>query len=97
MFLFCFVVFFSFVLPGQVSSEAKAAPIISEEGRVPSRKKKPRVLEPGALVIEHAEPTDAGQSELLVHILPAGGAACSEPIRVPSVISLSAPQVCTPV
>lgn len=52
-----------FFLPGQVSSEAVAAPIISEERRGPSRKKKKhRVSEPGALVIEHAEPSDAGQS-----------------------------------
>lgn len=56
-------------LPGQVSSEAVAEPIISEEGRGLSRKKKKhRVSEPGALVIEHAEPSDAGQSEPLVHI-----------------------------
>lgn len=40
-----------------------AAPIISEEGRGLSRKKKkkPRVSEPGALVIEHAEASDAGE------------------------------------
>ncbi|XP_018526302.1 leucine-rich repeat neuronal protein 1 isoform X2 [Lates calcarifer] len=45
----------------KVSSEAVAAPIISEEGRGLSRKKKKhRVLDPGALVIEHAEPSDAG-------------------------------------
>ncbi|XP_042263834.1 leucine-rich repeat neuronal protein 1 [Thunnus thynnus] len=45
----------------KVSSEAVAAPIISEEGRGLSRKKKKhRVSEPGALVIEHAEPSDAG-------------------------------------
>uniref|UniRef100_UPI0037E99CBB leucine-rich repeat neuronal protein 1 n=1 Tax=Semicossyphus pulcher TaxID=241346 RepID=UPI0037E99CBB len=45
----------------KVSSEAMAAPIISEEGRGPSRKKKKhRMSEPGALVIEHAEPSDAG-------------------------------------
>ncbi|XP_076597159.1 leucine-rich repeat neuronal protein 1 [Chaetodon auriga] len=45
----------------KVSSEAMAAPIISEEGRGLSRKKKKhRVSEPGALVIEHAEPSDAG-------------------------------------
>ncbi|XP_027131344.1 LOW QUALITY PROTEIN: leucine-rich repeat neuronal protein 1 [Larimichthys crocea] len=44
----------------KVSSEAMAAPIISEEGRGLSRKKKHRVSEPGALVIEHAEPSDAG-------------------------------------
>lgn len=41
-----------------------AAPIISEEGRGLSRKKtKHRMSEPGALVIEHAEPSDAGQSQ----------------------------------
>lgn len=41
-----------------------AAPIISEEGRGLSRKKKkkPRVSEPGALVIEYAEASDAGQT-----------------------------------
>ncbi|XP_008291287.1 leucine-rich repeat neuronal protein 1 [Stegastes partitus] len=45
----------------KVSSEAMAAPIISEEGRgLSRRKKKHRVSEPGALVIEHAEPSDAG-------------------------------------
>ncbi|XP_041655000.1 leucine-rich repeat neuronal protein 1 [Cheilinus undulatus] len=45
----------------KVSSEAVAAPIISEEGRGLSRKKKKhRMSEPGALVIEHAEPSDAG-------------------------------------
>ncbi|KAM9350658.1 leucine-rich repeat neuronal protein 1 [Symphorus nematophorus] len=45
----------------KVSSEAMAAPIISEEGRGLSRKKKKhRLSEPGALVIEHAEPSDAG-------------------------------------
>ncbi|XP_037627426.1 leucine-rich repeat neuronal protein 1 [Sebastes umbrosus] len=45
----------------KVSSEAVAAPIISEEGRgLSRRKKKHRVSEPGALVIEHAEPSDAG-------------------------------------
>lgn len=50
--------------PAQVSSEAMAAPIISEEGRGLSRKKtKHRMSEPGALVIEHAEPSDAGQSQ----------------------------------
>ncbi|KAM4563518.1 leucine-rich repeat neuronal protein 1 [Odontesthes bonariensis] len=43
----------------KVSSEAVAAPIISEQG--PSRrKKKHRMSEPGALVIEHADPSDAG-------------------------------------
>ena len=48
-----------------------AAPIISEEGRGLSRKKKKhRVSEPGALVIEHAEPSDTGQCQ------PAGGGAC---------------------
>ncbi|XP_049437970.1 leucine-rich repeat neuronal protein 1 [Epinephelus fuscoguttatus] len=45
----------------KVSSEALAAPIISEEGRGLSRKKKKhRMSEPGALVIEHAEPSDTG-------------------------------------
>ncbi|XP_056278158.1 leucine-rich repeat neuronal protein 1 isoform X2 [Pseudoliparis swirei] len=46
----------------KVSSEAMAAPIVSEEGRGLSirKKKKHRVSEPGALVIEHAEPSDAG-------------------------------------
>lgn len=41
-----------------------AAPIISEEGRGLRRKKKkkPRVSEPGVLVIEHAEASDAGQT-----------------------------------
>ncbi|TDH11026.1 hypothetical protein EPR50_G00081870 [Perca flavescens] len=46
-----------------VSSEAVAAPIISEEGRGLSsrrKKKKHRVSEPGALVIEHAELSDTG-------------------------------------
>lgn len=39
-----------------------AAPIISEEGRGLSKKKtKHRLSEPGALVIEHVEPSDAGQ------------------------------------
>ncbi|XP_045898147.1 leucine-rich repeat neuronal protein 1-like, partial [Micropterus dolomieu] len=48
-------------LSGQVSSEAVAAPIISGEGRgLIRKKKKHRVSEPGALVIEHAEPSDAG-------------------------------------
>lgn len=46
-----------------MSSEAVAAPIISEEGSGLSRKKKKkhRVSEPGALVIEHAELSDTGQ------------------------------------
>ncbi|KAI3357038.1 hypothetical protein L3Q82_003673 [Scortum barcoo] len=45
----------------KVSSEAVAVPVISEEGRGLNRKKKKhRVSEPGALVIEHAEPLDAG-------------------------------------
>ncbi|KAF7654415.1 hypothetical protein LDENG_00070270 [Lucifuga dentata] len=45
----------------KVSSEAVAAPIISEEGRGLSReRKKHRMSEPGALVIEHAEPSDTG-------------------------------------
>ncbi|XP_061591672.1 leucine-rich repeat neuronal protein 1 [Cololabis saira] len=45
----------------KVSSEAEAAPIISQEGRgLSTRKKKHRMLEPGVLVIEHAEPSDAG-------------------------------------
>ncbi|XP_040921715.1 leucine-rich repeat neuronal protein 1 [Toxotes jaculatrix] len=45
----------------KVSSEAVAAPIISEEGRGLNRKKKKhRVSDPGALVIEHAELSDAG-------------------------------------
>ncbi|CAJ1085651.1 Hypothetical predicted protein [Xyrichtys novacula] len=46
----------------KVSSEAVAAPIISEQGRGLSRKKKKkhRMSEPGALVIEHAEPSDSG-------------------------------------
>ncbi|KAM6924338.1 leucine-rich repeat neuronal protein 1-like [Xenentodon cancila] len=45
----------------KVSSEAEAAPIISQEGRgLSRRKKKHRMLEPGLLVIEHAEPSDAG-------------------------------------
>ncbi|KAM7411134.1 hypothetical protein PAMA_021221 [Pampus argenteus] len=46
----------------KVSSEAVAAPIISEEGRGLSRKKKKKhcMSEPGALVIEHAELSDAG-------------------------------------
>lgn len=40
-----------------------AAPIISEEGRGLKRRKKNkhRLSEPGALVIEHAEPSDAGR------------------------------------
>ncbi|XP_072223027.1 leucine-rich repeat neuronal protein 1 [Leuresthes tenuis] len=41
----------------KVSSQAVAAPIISEEGL---RKKKHRMSEPGALVMEHADPSDAG-------------------------------------
>ncbi|KAM3617090.1 uncharacterized protein V6R79_002115 [Siganus canaliculatus] len=45
----------------KVSSEAVAAPIISEEGRGLSRKpSKPLLLEAGALVIEHAALPDAG-------------------------------------
>ncbi|XP_074537816.1 leucine-rich repeat neuronal protein 1 [Halichoeres trimaculatus] len=46
----------------KVSSEAVAAPIISEEGRGLSvkKKKKHRMSEPGALVIEHAEASDTG-------------------------------------
>ncbi|CAN9515300.1 unnamed protein product [Ophioblennius macclurei] len=45
----------------KVSSEAVAAPMISEEGRGLSRmNKKHRMSEPGALVIEHAEPSDTG-------------------------------------
>ncbi|XP_026224714.1 leucine-rich repeat neuronal protein 1 [Anabas testudineus] len=44
----------------KVSSEAVAAPIVSEEGRGLSKKKKHRVSEPGALVIEHAELSDTG-------------------------------------
>ncbi|XP_005931200.1 leucine-rich repeat neuronal protein 1 [Haplochromis burtoni] len=45
----------------KVSSEAVASPIISEEGRgLSRRKKKHRMSDPGALVIEHAEPSDAG-------------------------------------
>nr|XP_020516131.1 leucine-rich repeat neuronal protein 1-like [Labrus bergylta] len=45
----------------KVSSEAVAAPIISEEGHgLKRKKKKHRMSEPGALVIEHAEPSDAG-------------------------------------
>ncbi|XP_026189335.1 leucine-rich repeat neuronal protein 1 [Mastacembelus armatus] len=45
----------------KVSSEVTAAPIISEEGRGLSRKKKKhRVVAPGALVIEHSEPSDTG-------------------------------------
>ncbi|XP_068588207.1 leucine-rich repeat neuronal protein 1 isoform X2 [Cebidichthys violaceus] len=47
----------------KVSSEAVAAPIVSKERRGLSHRKKlkkHRVSEPGALVIEHAEPSDAG-------------------------------------
>ncbi|KAF3696334.1 Leucine-rich repeat neuronal protein 1 Neuronal leucine-rich repeat protein 1 [Channa argus] len=45
----------------KVSSEVLAAPIISQEGNGLSRKKKKhRMSEPGALVIEHAEPSDTG-------------------------------------
>ncbi|XP_037336517.2 leucine-rich repeat neuronal protein 1 [Pungitius pungitius] len=47
----------------KVSSEAVAGPIVPEEGlglSTSSRKKKHRVLESGALMIEHAEPSDAG-------------------------------------
>ncbi|KAM9856064.1 leucine-rich repeat neuronal protein 1 [Aulostomus maculatus] len=45
----------------KVSSEAQSAPIISEEGRgLSGRKKKHRVSEPGALVIEHTEQSDTG-------------------------------------
>uniref|UniRef100_A0A3Q2T8W8 Si:ch211-180f4.1 n=1 Tax=Fundulus heteroclitus TaxID=8078 RepID=A0A3Q2T8W8_FUNHE len=44
----------------KVSSEAVAAPIISEEGRGLSRKRKHHMSEPGALVIEQAEPSDSG-------------------------------------
>ncbi|KAK2850925.1 hypothetical protein Q5P01_007201 [Channa striata] len=47
--------------PSFTGSEGVAAPIVSEEGRALSRKKKKhRVSEPGALVIEHAEPSDTG-------------------------------------
>lgn len=50
----------------KVSSEAVPAPIISQEGRGLNRqdekkKKKHHVSEPGALVIQNAEPSDAGQ------------------------------------
>lgn len=45
---------------GQVSSEAVAAPLISEAGHDLSKKKKHRMSDPGALVIEHAEASDAG-------------------------------------
>uniref|UniRef100_A0AAQ4QDV2 Ig-like domain-containing protein n=1 Tax=Gasterosteus aculeatus aculeatus TaxID=481459 RepID=A0AAQ4QDV2_GASAC len=47
----------------KVSLEAVAGPIVSEEGLAlssSSKKKKHHVLEPGALVIEHAQPSDAG-------------------------------------
>ncbi|XP_029012958.1 leucine-rich repeat neuronal protein 1 isoform X2 [Betta splendens] len=44
----------------KVSSEVMAAAIVSEEGHDLSRKMKHRVSEPGALVIEHAEPSDTG-------------------------------------
>uniref|UniRef100_UPI003AAABB82 leucine-rich repeat neuronal protein 1 n=1 Tax=Centroberyx gerrardi TaxID=166262 RepID=UPI003AAABB82 len=46
----------------KVTSEAVAAPIISEQGRGLTRKRsrKHRVSSPGALVIEHVEPSDAG-------------------------------------
>ncbi|XP_008316115.1 leucine-rich repeat neuronal protein 1 [Cynoglossus semilaevis] len=49
----------------KVSSEAVPAPIISQEGRGLNRqdekkKKKHHVSEPGALVIQNAEPSDAG-------------------------------------
>lgn len=60
-----YLVSVSFFLLGQVSSEAVAAPIVSEEGRGLSKKKKHRVSEPGALVIEHAELSDTGQSGTL--------------------------------
>lgn len=42
-----------------------AAPIKSEEGRGLNRKKNLRVSEPGALVIEHAEPKNSGESETI--------------------------------
>ncbi|CAL9702777.1 unnamed protein product [Knipowitschia caucasica] len=49
----------------KVSSEAVAAPIISQEepegrGLSSTKPKKHRLLEPGALVIDHAEASDAG-------------------------------------
>lgn len=45
----------------KVSSEPQAAPIITEEGRgLGRKKKKPRLSEPGALVIEHADKSDSG-------------------------------------
>ncbi|KAF0036073.1 hypothetical protein F2P81_011385 [Scophthalmus maximus] len=55
---------FYWVTPTGDKVEAVAAPIISEEGRGLSekkkKKKKHRMSDPGALVIEHAEPSDAG-------------------------------------
>ncbi|TWW56381.1 leucine-rich repeat neuronal protein 1 isoform X1 [Takifugu flavidus] len=45
----------------KVSSEAMAAPDSSKEGHEPnSRKRKHHISESGVLVIEHAEPSDAG-------------------------------------
>ncbi|KAM4737534.1 leucine-rich repeat neuronal protein 1 [Anableps anableps] len=44
----------------KVSSEPVAAPITSEEGRGLSKKRKHHLSEPGALVIERAEPSDTG-------------------------------------
>lgn len=40
-----------------------AAPIMEEGCGLSGRKRKHRVLEPGALVIEHAEPSDTGGCE----------------------------------
>lgn len=47
---------------GQVSSEAQAAPIVAEGGPFT---KKHRVSEPGVLVIEHTEQSDAGQCDVV--------------------------------
>lgn len=69
-----------------------AAPIISEEGRGLNRKKKkkkPRVSEPGALVIEHAEASDAGllSPTFLLCFLPVGFVTPSK--LLPLFLSLS--------
>lgn len=46
-----------------------ASPIISEEGRgLSRRKKKHRMSDPGALVIEHAEPSDAGELQAQIQL-----------------------------
>lgn len=65
-----------------------AAPIISEEGRDLSRKKKHRVSDPGALVVEHAEPSDTGRTSAC------GGSCLSCSIRYNFILSLSGVYTC---